>query len=464
MRLRTSSGFGGVSTIGPFFLQFAMATPLSVATTPTGVPLGRIDTAVNANNVWKALFELSELLRAACNAEDAYQAYFERNPIVFEVLGYDAHSPFEQSSGTALPFDADRNFRPEPDFLCASRNSGTLTVFELKTPFVKKLITARSSDGNRAKLRAYVDSHVAQAKDYVGSIQGNAEARRIVRDALNLERIGAYEITLVCGLASKNDTQQVTQILARSVPPVRVLYFDTLLDLLAAEYARQHHGVESRLGWSCIYHLGLPEAPSPSRKYIMDAGAKAHDRISFIRAGNQILCECLDSTGRLHHLAAPISPGVHYVLFEFSTDEQGIYLSLHVDDEQQGLTLGRTQFQCDPDMSNYVFGADLDGGHGAEFDVFQSLFVNNTLSLEHKLGMYGYVLEKRALDTGHLHYYEESFMRLVPEGALVQPIEAFKPFRVPEGIRIGRINSKVPDNAPKPRISAAAGPGHRRET
>ena len=77
-----------------------MATPLSVATTPTGVPLGRIDTAVNANNVWKALFELSELLRAACNAEDAYQAYFERNPIVFEVLGYDAHSPLPQVEAT----------------------------------------------------------------------------------------------------------------------------------------------------------------------------------------------------------------------------------------------------------------------------------------------------------------------------------------------------------------------------
>ncbi|MFM6311343.1 MAG: hypothetical protein ACKPGB_24380, partial [Dolichospermum sp.] len=98
----------------------------------------------------------------------------------FKILGFDTFQSYEKSSGKRLPFDNDRNFRPEPDFLCGNIESCTVTVFELKTPFVKPFIVNRT-DGNRAKLNATAESYLSQATEYAKSIQGSSEARSVVK-------------------------------------------------------------------------------------------------------------------------------------------------------------------------------------------------------------------------------------------------------------------------------------------
>jgi hypothetical protein len=80
-------------------------------------------------NLWSAIYALYSLLEQRMNDENIYQEYFEKNPIVFSVLGYTSSASFEKSSSFSLPFDKERNYTPEPDFICARKESGEVTIF-----------------------------------------------------------------------------------------------------------------------------------------------------------------------------------------------------------------------------------------------------------------------------------------------------------------------------------------------
>ena len=69
-------------------------------------------------DLWNAIYALYELLTDEENSEKKYQTFFESYPVVFKILGFDTFQSYEKSSGKRLPFDNDRNFTPEPDFLC----------------------------------------------------------------------------------------------------------------------------------------------------------------------------------------------------------------------------------------------------------------------------------------------------------------------------------------------------------
>ena len=367
--------------------------------TKSGVPLVKTNSLANENNLWKAVHELFELLRLRHNGEAAYQAYFERNPIVFRCLGFDVHASFEKASGNALPYDVERHFTPEPDFLCARVEIGELTIFELKTPFLGNFITARA-DGNRAKLTEIVVRHVAQATEYAESIVGSDEARAVVQRVLEIEKISNARITLVCGLSEENNPTEVAHKLSRLSTVVELLFFDTLLERLSRAYEARHQGVASRLGWSFQYLISFPIDQPEKRTYISDFGSVEKDRVSFIREENLIAFECLDSQGRLHRLAALcIGTDCHYVRFEFSNDDGGIYMSLHVNDEEQELKLGKLQFQCNPDMTIRVDGANLEQRVGAVFNIYETIIRGQTLNLREKLDCYSYLLEKRVEKT-----------------------------------------------------------------
>ena len=424
--------------------------------TPSGVPLRKTTSPVNRDNLWRALFELFELLRFRHNQEAAYQAYFERNPIVFQVLGFDSHDSFEKSSGNSLPFDEERGFRPEPDFLCGNASSGVVTVFELKTPFVGNLITTRSSDGNRAKAREDLARHIAQAREYVSSIRGSAEARATIRQLLHLQRISDYRIALVCGLAEENDAARINEIFSGVDPSTSLLHYDVLLERLSHAYAQKHEGVESRVGWCFVYRISFADIQPNFRVFISDAGSLDGERVSLVREGEMLVFECVDAEGHLHRLTGRcMGTAAHYVHFEFSNDENGLYMSLRIDDEEHALVKGKSRLRCDPDLSNFTMGADLTGQRGAAFNMYETIFVNKTLALKDKLGLYAYSAEKDL--ASYLRYEAQSFMKSIP-GAMIQDVEELKPIYVPTGHRVGRIDSKVPKNAPKPRINEEVSP------
>ncbi len=163
--------------------------------------------------VWSALYSLHGLLTSHSNTEEDYQRIFEHHSVLFSVLGLDEAHSFEKRSPYSLPFDPDRNFRPEPDFIGANPEQGLLSVVELKTPFVGTITTARS-DGNRVKLKGDAESYVSQASEYVEAIRGNSEARALLKKLFRMERIADYRIVLLLGLAEDNDPAAIAELMS----------------------------------------------------------------------------------------------------------------------------------------------------------------------------------------------------------------------------------------------------------
>ena len=83
--------------------------------------------------LWAAIYALYCLLVENKNEENLYQELFERHPIIFSVLGVDIAAPFEKSSPHSLPYDLDKEYTPEPDFVGVELPAGNVVVVELKT-------------------------------------------------------------------------------------------------------------------------------------------------------------------------------------------------------------------------------------------------------------------------------------------------------------------------------------------
>ncbi len=373
------------------------------------------------NDLWLAIYQLYELLQDRVNEEAKYQAYFEDNPVVFSVLGYSSHKSFDRSSSGALPRDADLNFSPEPDFLCAKINSSELTIFELKTPFVGKLTTSRSTDGNRLKFKSIFESYISQALEYKDSIQQNQNSRDVVFSALGLSRISAYDIVLVCGLSQDNDAGDVAKLLSERNFPIRIQYFDGLLKDLLKAYSIGRSDVTNRDGTFLVLHLSLAENQGNGRAYISDFGSASNDRVSLYFQENTLVFEVIDSKSIAHALQSQVvSAGLNYVRYELSNDGGGIYLSLNVNNQEQDLRVGIAPLNIQINFSSHTLGADSKGNNGAKFKMLENYFGAKTLTFEEKLGSYHYFLSKTARSTTALEFNGKSYMVRNEYGALIQ--------------------------------------------
>ena len=142
--------------------------------------------------IWDAIYQLFHLITEDRKVpEEEVQRYFEENPVVFSVLGFDDAAPFEKSSPYKLPFDEENNTQREPDFICISRDRKIATVLELKTPDVTQFTTSRSA-GQREKLRAVLENYISQTTEYMDFISSSVEARRV------LCKVGPLSICVGC--------------------------------------------------------------------------------------------------------------------------------------------------------------------------------------------------------------------------------------------------------------------------
>jgi len=378
-------------------------------------------------NLWRAIYDLYCLLKDRVNDEDAYQVFFECHPVVFSVLGLDDARSFEKRSTYSLPFDDDRNFRPEPDFVGVDRAAGRIVIVELKTPFVDEITTSRS-DGNRAKFKASAESYISQATEYAESIRQRVEARDVIKRALNIERISDYPIVLVYGTGSDNDARLVSELAAQRKIPTEIVFYDTLFENMVDKYAFHRRDNLSRPGWSFVFHLALDSKQTHRRSFLGEYGADTEDRVSVFLEDSSLVFECLDEEKRTHRLQSSINgPGPHYVRFEFSNDEDGIYMSLNVNNTEQDLRVGKRTLRLTPDTTIFTLGADSNGQHGARFVMLEHYAVGRTMGLLEKLESFYYFERKTQGPLHGLEFKPESFMVRLPSGDLVQGKEDLKP-------------------------------------
>lgn len=377
-------------------------------------------------SLWAAIYALYCLLIDQVNDEASYQSLFEQHPAIFSVMRLDTAASFEKRSSNAIPFDRERKFQPEPDFICAESSSGNVVVVELKTPFVGEITTARQ-DGNRAKFKAIAESYVSQTTEYVESIRQRPEARDVVKSVLGISRIADYHAVIVYGLRADNDATLVNTLSAQRKVPTEIVFYDDLLDRMGDVYAIARRDSASRVGWCFVSHLYLAPEQIYQKAFLAAYGAADADHISAYLENGEIVFECRDSTQKLHRLSSPVMGlGPHYVRFEFSTDENGAYMSLNVNNTEGDLRLGKSVLNLFPDTEVFTLGADSHGGNGAHFYMLEHYFVSRTMDMAEKLGSFHYFQKKTGTSSRCMEFKPQSYMTKQPHG-LVQDHEEFRP-------------------------------------
>ncbi|MEA3327291.1 MAG: DUF4263 domain-containing protein [Chloroflexota bacterium] len=382
---------------------------------------------INSNLLWQAIYQLYELLIDRNNVESSYQDYFEKNPIVFMVLGFDSSASFEKSSGNSLPYDSIRKYKPEPDFLCSKYDSGELCVFELKTPFAPKMIVRRTK-GRRKKFRAKVEEYLSQSTEYVESIREHADARDIVENVLGIEQISYYKIALIYGLGEDNDLSEVSRLADQRKIHTEIICYDVLLNTLIERYYLGRRDYEPRPGMCFVYHIVISEYQLFPKAFICDIGNLEKDRLSVYLTNGYLVFEAVDSNGDTHKLSGSFETNKPmYIRFEFSNDDVGIYLSLNINNNEQDVRIGNVQLEYSPDISSFYLGSDIEGKNGACFQSLEHYLSSNTMEIIHKLGSYHYFLQKTKTPNGCVEFDGTKFLFRNESGDLIQIIDSQKP-------------------------------------
>lgn len=378
-------------------------------------------------DLWHAIYALYEMLIDRENDENAYQSLFDAHPAIFVALGFDSYQSYERSSGKKLPFDPDRGFRPEPDFLCAEIENSTVTVFELKTPFVPRLIIERG-DGNRQKLSATAESYVSQATEYAESIRERSDAREIVKADLGLSQISAIKIALAYAIASDNDLPAVSRLLSQRKIPTSIVYFDSLLDKLIQSYVHPRPNTEGRPGLMVVYHMVIDRDQPADRAFIVDHGVGTKNRLSIYVENNELVYRCIDNESHEHQLRATIEYGRPvFVRFEFANDDDGFYLSLNVDNEERDFRVGGANFNFAPQVHGLVIGTDNTRQYFSRFNMLEMYYATETMSVKDKLGSYHYFKRRISESRKSVRFDGTHFMIRDTDGNLKQSKSEFQP-------------------------------------
>ena len=377
--------------------------------------------------LWSAIYDLYVLIKEKKNDENLYQELFEKHPIIFSALGVDVAKSFEKSSPYSLPYDEDKGYTPEPDFIGVELSAGNIIVVELKTPFVGDITTARQ-DGNRAKFKALAEGYISQATEYIESIQQRSEARDVVRRELNFEKIAAYRVKLIYGLSVDNDATLVSSLVARRNIPTEIIFYDDLLNKLIDMYSISRTDTDSRSGWVFVFHIYLSHQQSANKVVIAECGSGSRDKVSVCLENGNLIFECVDSENKSHCLESPLDKsGPHYVRFEFSNDSDGIYMSLNVNNIEAERKIGKKRLLLNPNVDYFTLGADSNGNNGAHFYTFAEYAVNRTMSVKEKLDSY-YCFKKAMGEARRcLEFKPQQFMVRQLSGHLAQEKEELKP-------------------------------------
>lgn len=386
--------------------------------------------------LWQAICELTWLLEDRSQVESEFQSFFEDNPVVFPILGFQNFASYEKKSGNRLPYDHEHKRQLEPDFICGNPVNQTATVFELKTP-VDCEATTSLQNGNRQKFRAIVESHIAQVSEYCEFILGNLNVRANVAKTLGLGGIKAVDGVLVYGLTNDEEAPTVTKLAARRSPPLSVWSFDgVLLELLKA-YAigRQDiflpdaHGHTPLVdGATFVMHAVLHSQQRAGKAYLFDVGDIGRNRLSiYIRDGRGVI-EITDSLGRLFtsdwdcEFNKPIC-----IRAEYSNNKDVRFVSVFINNRETDFRQSMAGAVIRPDFSKVFLGADLEGRNGARFKLLENYFVGRIMTWQERIGSYRYFQSKTCEQVGCLDFSAENFMYRRDDGHLVQDVDDFRP-------------------------------------
>lgn len=334
-----------------------------------------------------SIAELTNLLEFPDILEDEFQSWFERHPVVFDVLGYRRSIPHPDltlpGSSTMIP-----------DFI-AKRPDGLWEIVELKRPNTAVLKNLERRTAFYSDMNTYVSQCLEYSERCSDSqvIQSLLETHGIVINA-------QPEITLISGRSDGLDRLKVHGLLKRYTPKIRHYTFDDVLDALQQHYVSNFSGNADGPGISIYSCICLLPKTSQSVEFLLDMGpSTSRNRISLSRFGETLVTfSVVDNSGLRSSQDINIADhcdggqfvcGVHVthtptsalVLFEVN----GSYVGEHE------LAKGSLVITS---LLPSVVGADMEGQHYASMILGENMYRNPALTVVERETVREYLFNK----------------------------------------------------------------------
>lgn len=372
------------------------------------------------NKLFKAIYELNDLLEQRENLEKYYQEFFERNPVAFTVLGYDTFQSYEKKSSGKLAYDDERKYKPEPDFLCGNIDSAVVTIFELKTPFVSKAVLGQK---NRESFNSKLNSYLSQSEEYIDSIQGNPESRKNVIESLGLKSpISSYRICLVYGMSIDTSVSKAMKLANRNKNVTEILFYDQVLKRLIDEYSIDLDRSDDQRGWSIYCCINIESHQDFKKSYILDHGGEESNRVSIYIERGLLILEILDSKGFSHTLMSDIPYNeICFINAEFTGNGEDLYMFLNINNREMDKRLSNREFNFTFDRKYQFLGSNLKGESGAAFIAYDLQYYDKILKIKDKVKLCKWYIDQN-YGKGGLRFLRDSyFMREPSTNKFIQP-------------------------------------------
>lgn len=224
-----------------------------------------------------SIAELMALLDSPDVREDDFQKWFERHPIVFDVLGYRRSIPHPE-----LKLPSSERFIP--DFI-AQRPDGTWEIIELKRQDAAVL----KNPERRTVFYSDMNTYVSQCIEYAMCCSDSYVAESLL-ESHGVVMNTCPESVLIAGRSDGLDRLKVHSLLARNTPKVKHYTYDDVLEELNQRYSNSLSGAVNGAGlsfYSCVSFLPMA---SQAAECLLDIGCSVNrSRIKLSRYGETLV-------------------------------------------------------------------------------------------------------------------------------------------------------------------------------
>lgn len=344
-----------------------------------------------------AIAGLTTLLSKEKSTESQYQAWFEANPVVFDVLGYQ-----RSISQPKLVLEGAATFIP--DFL-AQRPDGLWEIVELKLPDVAVL----KNPDRRTTFYSDMNSYVAQCLEYSERCSDSQVAQALYKSC-DITINSHPDSILIAGRSKGLDRLQVHNLVKRSTPKIKHFTYDDVLDALHQRYASVLSGNTEGPGLSYYTSIYLLPMEGELEECLLDIGnSRTNNRITLSRyQDKRITFAVVDAAGLRSSQDVDITnhcdgrdfiwgvhvtqnPSMTLVLLEIN----GSYVGEH--------KLARGSLTLEHPLA-YVVGANLEGKQCATMVMGTHLLRDPALNILERTQVREYMFEKLLMhheENGH---------------------------------------------------------------
>lgn len=350
-----------------------------------------IDRSKRKIDLETSIISLWNLLNRNIKREEKYQDLFEKNPVIFDVLGYKNFWPITKKSKITLSIDEFTGKKPEPDFI-VERKDGLFEIFELKTPYNKNILI--TSNKYRERFTSEISSYISQIIDYHNYFR-NPVNRMNVDKLLGIKMQENLNMRLVLGLKESLDFKEIDSKLKEYKNSIEIIPFDHILNQLLETYNKEFGGYEDSPGISFHAVVRFHPGVSQRRYYFFVVGDKSSDYLSIFIENNELIVEFKPKVGKPYSKSIQNANKLLYSKWVYFNFELGIknrvmFFSISLNNKEVGREEVSFQSGISINFKNMLLGSDINKENCGIFDDYEKCVYDRVLKFEEKQQLFSY--------------------------------------------------------------------------